>query len=192
VGQVLLPVAIFVAEVLVVSLNTLRVIAISRNMKRLAPLLGIGEISVWLFAIGQIMKNLNDPICYVAFAGGFTLGNYLGLWIEEKLALGTLVVQVITRRDVAPLLSTLRASNHGVTHFEGQGATGPVQLVFTVIQRKALPAVVQVIRQFDPRAFYYVDAVQKTAAGIFPLQRHEPRLATHVPAEETSRLASAA
>src|ERR1700722_15248699 len=103
---------------MVVTLNTLRMIAIARNMKNVAPLLGMVEIAIWLFAIGQIMKNLSDPVCYVAFASGFTLGNYLGLWIEEKLALGHLVVRVITRRDAGPLIATLRASNHGVTHFD--------------------------------------------------------------------------
>jgi uncharacterized protein YebE (UPF0316 family) len=174
--DLLLPVAIFVAEVLVVTLNTLRVIAISRNMKVVAPLLGLVEIAVWLFAIGQIMKNLNDPVCYIAFAGGFTLGNYLGLWIEEKLALGHLVVRVITRRDAQPLIATLRASNHGVTHFNGHGATGPVQLVFTVIRRKMLPEVLRAIHAFDPRAFHSVDAIQATASGIFPLQRSRSRL----------------
>lgn len=172
--DLLLPLAIFVAEVCVVTLSTLRTIAIARGMKRMAPLLGLVEISIWLFAIGQVMQNLNDPLCYIAFAAGFTLGNFLGLWFEEMLALGHLVVHVITRRDARILIDALRASNHGVTHFDGHGATGPVQMVFTVIPRKDLAVVLQAIRAFDPRAFYSIDAIQKTAAGIFPLQRHEP------------------
>lgn len=173
--ELLLPLAIFVAEVLVVTLSTLRVIAIARCMKMLAPLLGLVEIAIWLFAIGQIMKNLNDPACYVAFAAGFTLGNYLGLWIEEKLALGHLLVRVITRHDATPLIATLRAANHGVTHFDGDGATGPVHLVFTVIPRKSLAGVLGAVRAFDPRAFYSVEAIKATAAGVFPVQRHEQR-----------------
>lgn len=178
----LLPLAIFLAEMMVVTLGTLRVVAISRGSKVLAAMLGLVEISIWLFAIGQIMQNLNNPLCYLAFAAGFTLGNYLGLWIEEKLALGHLIVRVITRRDAIPLLSMLRAGNHGVTHFDGHGATGPVHLIFTVIARKMLPDVIRIIKEFDPKAFYSIDGVQKAAAGIFPLQRAQARMPQYQPA----------
>ncbi len=167
-----LPLLIFVAEVIVVTLSTLRVISISRGWKVLASMLGLVEISIWLVAIGQVMQNLSNPFCFIAFAAGFTMGNYLGLWVEEQLALGYLLIRVITRRDAEPLLAALRTSNHGVTHFNGDGATGPVHLVFTVIPRRRLDDVVRTIEEFDSRAFYSVDTVEKTTAGIYPMQRH--------------------
>jgi uncharacterized protein YebE (UPF0316 family) len=74
-----LPLLVFVAEVCVVTLSTIRIIFVSRGMKVLASVLGFFEISIWLFAIGQIMQNLSDFGCYLAFSGGFTLGNYLGI-----------------------------------------------------------------------------------------------------------------
>ena len=78
----LLPLLVFVAELCVVTLATMKTIFVSRGMKTLAPLLGFFEVSIWLFAIGQIMRNLTDPGCYLGFAGGFTLGNYLGVVLE--------------------------------------------------------------------------------------------------------------
>jgi uncharacterized protein YebE (UPF0316 family) len=93
------PLLIFAAEVCVVTLSTVRIIFISQGRKFLAPLLGFFEVGTWLFAIGQVMKNLNDPSCYLAFAAGFTLGNFLGILLEGRLALGTLLVRVITPRD---------------------------------------------------------------------------------------------
>jgi len=69
-----LPLFIFAAEVCVVTLCTIRTIFVARGMKFLAPLLGFFEVSIWLFAIGAVMKNLNDIACYAAFAGGFPLG----------------------------------------------------------------------------------------------------------------------
>src|SRR5437870_12238868 len=86
-----LPLLVFFAELCVVTLSTLRIIFLSRGMKYLAPLLGFFEITIWLFAIGQVMQNMSDLGCFLGFAAGFTLGNYLGVRIEKKLALGTAV-----------------------------------------------------------------------------------------------------
>src|SRR5262252_7149327 len=107
----------------------------------LAPVLGFFEVSIWLFAIGQIMRNLSDPGCYLGFAAGFTLGNFLGVMLERRLALGSVVVQVITPRDAARLVEALRAADHGVTTLDGLGGTGPVRVVLTVIKRRELEAV---------------------------------------------------
>src|SRR6476660_5827736 len=90
-----LPLLIFVAEMFVVTLGTMRVISIARGMKLLAPMLGLLEIVIWLFAIGQIMKNLDDVSCYIAFAAGFTVGNFLGIVLETKLAMGNVLVRII-------------------------------------------------------------------------------------------------
>lgn len=166
-----LPVVIFLAELCVVTISTMRIIFISRGMKVLASLLGFFEVAIWLFAIGQTMQNLSNIACFAAFAGGFTVGNYLGILLEERLAMGTVLVRIITSKDAGELIEDLRAAEYGVTRIDGQGATGPVQIVFTVIRRKALDEVIGIIKRFDPRAFYSVDELQSAAAGIFPLTR---------------------
>jgi uncharacterized protein YebE (UPF0316 family) len=172
---VVLPLVIFLTELCVVTLSTMRVIFVARGRKALAPLVGFFEITLWLFAIGQIMQHLSDAACYVAFAGGFTLGNLVGLLLENRLALGTLVVRVITGRDAVGLVEQLRAAGFGVTSLEGQGAAGSVTVVLTLVRRKELPAVVGLVRAFDPRAFYSVDEIQAAEAGIFPAERGRGR-----------------
>jgi uncharacterized protein YebE (UPF0316 family) len=152
----------------VVTLGTMRTIFISRGMKILAPLLGFFEVAIWLFAIGQIMQNLTNLNCYLAFAGGFTLGNFLGVLLENKLALGSVVVHITTRKDARELMAGLRSAEYGVTVLDARGATGPVQVVFTVIKRKELANVVALIKRFDPRAFYSVNDLQSASEGIFP------------------------
>ena len=137
-------------------------------MKLLAPVLGFFEITIWLFAVGQVMQNLSDPRCFLGFAGGFTLGNFLGMWIEQWLALGTVVVRTVTHRDASDLVVSLRAARFGVTTLDAVGATGPVKMVYTVVPRRDLDAVLSLIRQFDSRAFYSVDEIQEAGPGIFP------------------------
>jgi uncharacterized protein YebE (UPF0316 family) len=109
--------------------------------------------------------------CYLGFAAGFTAGTFLGVVIEKRLAFGTLVVRIITNRDAAELIRGLRAAGYGVTSVDGHGATAPVKVIFTVIQRGELDNVLALVRDFDPRAFYSVDEIQSAGPGVFTPER---------------------
>ena len=161
--MILLPLLIFLAETSVVTLDTVRTIFIARGMKAQAALLGLLEVTIWLFAISQVMQNLNNPACFLGYAVGFTAGTYLGIRIEAFLALGTQIIRVLTRRDATELVTALREAGHGVTSVEGQGATGGVHVLFTIVARKRLPAVVEMIEQFDPATLYVVEDVRAAA-----------------------------
>jgi uncharacterized protein YebE (UPF0316 family) len=151
---------------------TLRIIFVSRGKRLLAPTLGFFEVLIWLLAIRQIMQNLNNPATYLAYAAGFATGNFIGLYLEEKLALGTLVIRIITARDAAELIAHLRAAGYGVTSVEAEGATGRVKLIFTVIKRKDLDEVVGAINRLNPKAFLSVDEIRLASEGIFPPESH--------------------
>jgi uncharacterized protein YebE (UPF0316 family) len=184
-----LPVLVFVAEMCVVTLCTIRFIFIARGKKVLASLLGFFEITIWLFAIGQIMQNLTNISCFLGFAGGFTFGNYLGILIEKKLALGNLVVHITTHKDPTDLIASFKAASYGVTTINARGTTGPVQVIFTVIKRKELDQIVGLIKRFDPSAFYSVNDLQAASRGIFPAPRSRPRLADLAPMRTTQAAA---
>jgi uncharacterized protein YebE (UPF0316 family) len=166
-----LPSLIFLARILDVSLGTVRVVFVSRGFKYLAPVIGFFEVLVWILAIGQIMKNLANPACYVAYAGGFAMGNFVGMHIAEKLSLGLVLVRIIARADTSALVECLRAGNYGVTIVDAQGAAGPVKIVFTVVPRRELRNVAKLIRQFNPGAFYTIGEVDSVEKGVFPLKR---------------------
>jgi uncharacterized protein YebE (UPF0316 family) len=168
---IVLPFLIFSARVTDVSLGTVRVIFVSRGLKYLAPLVGFFEVLIWLLAIGQIMANLSNPVCYIAYAGGFAMGNFVGMIIAEKLSLGIVLVRVVTQNDAQPLVDTLRSRDYGVTSVEGQGKSGRVKVVFTVVPRREVRAVVDLIRQFNPDAFYSIEEVGFVERGVFPLRK---------------------
>jgi len=166
-----LPLIIFFAEMLVVTLSTIRIIFIARGMKKLAAVIGLFEVSIWLFAIGKTMQNLGDLRCSAAFAVGFALGNYLGVLIHDKLAIGHVVVRIITGRNPTELIEGLSEAHYGVTCVDAMGAKGPVQIVMTVIKRRHLDRVVSLIKDFDSKVFFSVDDLHSTAEGIFPMQQ---------------------
>ncbi len=125
---IILPLLIFIARVCDVTLGTVRIIFVSRGNKLIAPLLGFIEISIWLLAIRQIMQNLSNPFCYVAYALGFAFGNFVGIYIEEKAAFGKVVIRSITKTDASVLIDALRRKGFGVTNVHAEGSTGKVNV----------------------------------------------------------------
>jgi uncharacterized protein YebE (UPF0316 family) len=171
-----LPLIVFLTEACVVTVGTIRIIFVSRGRRFLAPILGFFEVCLWLFAIGQTMQNLSNPACFIAFAAGFTTGNFFGVLVEKRLALGTVVVRIITHRDTTGLVEQIQGAGYGVTLLDGQGSTGRVTVVFTVVPRRDLARLTTIIKGIDPRLFYSVDEIQSASEGIFPVVRGRSRL----------------
>lgn len=105
---IFLPLFIFLARICDVTLDTIRIIFVSKGMRKIAPLIGFFEILIWLMAISKIMQNLDNWACYVAYAGGFATGNYFGMLVEEKLAIGHEMIRVNKGRRVSAYKRTAR------------------------------------------------------------------------------------
>jgi len=167
---VVLPALIFSARVADVSLGTIRVIFISKGLKYIAPVIGFFEVIIWLLAIGQVMQNLTNVASYIAYGAGFATGTLMGMMVEERLSLGTVIIRVITRRDSSELVSHLRSLNYGVTELNAEGSTGQVKVLLMVIKRQDSKEVVAKIKQFNPQAFYSIEEVKSVRDGVFPEQ----------------------
>jgi len=140
---------------------------ISKGFRKIVPLLGFFEVLIWIVVVAQVMKNLNNIACYLAWAGGFATGTYVGLQIEERLALGLQVIRIITNQNCDDLLAALKKDNHGITVVEGQGGVGPVKMIFTIIKRKNVQSVVTIIEQYNPSAFYSIEDIRNANQGVF-------------------------
>ena len=110
---IILPLLIFFSRAIDVSLGTIRIIFVSKGQRFLASLLGFFEILIWLIAIRQIMQNLENIFCYIAYAGGFAIGNLLGVTIEQKVAIGKIIFRVVTRTDASKLVANFRLHGFG-------------------------------------------------------------------------------
>lgn len=166
----MVPLLIYCARVVDVSLGTLRIILVGRGMRTWASILGFFEILIWLLAISQIVLNLTSLENYIAYAAGFATGTFVGMTIERKLSMGTLIVRIITPRDAADLVYYLIAQDYRVTHLDGHGALGPVKVIFTIVPRKSLRKVLEIINRFDPEAVYSVEDVRLASDKSLPKQ----------------------
>ncbi len=165
---VILPLLIFLARIVDQSLGTLRIIYVSRSMRKLAAVIGFFESLIWLIAISQIIQNLGNWVSFIAFAGGFAMGNYVGIYIEGKLAIGLLCLRIITHEDAAELTDVLRENRYGVTTVAATGRSGMVRLILTIIKRKDLEKVQQIVKKYNPGAFVSVEDIRSVREGVFP------------------------
>ena len=165
---IILPILIFFARVSDVTLGTLRIVFISQGRKKLAPIVGFFEILIWLLAIGQIFSDLTNFVYYLAYAGGFAMGNYVGLLLENKISLGLLSLQLIIKDNPDVLINTLKEQGYGLTTMTAEGSKGFVKIVVLVIKRKNLRKVLTIIRNVSPKIFVSVEQVQSVKGGNFP------------------------
>lgn len=165
---VVLPLLIFFSRIVDQSIGTLRLIFSSKGLKRLSPFFAFFESLIWLVAISQIMRHLDNVLSYVAFAGGYAAGNFVGIWLEEKISIGNVVVRLIPKKDTTPLIQYLRANNYGVTVVDVDGTLGPTKMLFTTVRRKDAKRLIEIIKEYNPTAFYTIDEVRTVSEGYFP------------------------
>ena len=138
---VVVPVLIFCSRVADVSLGTLRLIYLSRGYRGLAPLVGFFEVLIWIVAVREVMINMRNVACVLAYAGGYAMGNYVGI---------------------------MRQIDLGVTLLDGQGIRQQVKILMAAINGKDLKRVLAKLSDTHPKAFYTFDRVRTVAEGVFP------------------------
>ena len=167
-NYLVLPILIFLARIIDVSIGTVRIVMVSKGQKYLAPILGFLKVLIWILAIGRIMQNMDNWICIVSYAAGFATGNYIGLMIEERLAVGIVKIQIITRKKAHDLIASLKAEGYGVTHHPAQGGNEEVSILYSIIKRTDIEMVVDKIRAYNPQAFYTIEDVKFANKGLLP------------------------
>jgi uncharacterized protein YebE (UPF0316 family) len=176
-NYILLPIIIFLARIIDVTIGTIRIVMVSKGQKRWAPILGFFEVLIWLAAIGKIMQNLDNWVCFVFYAAGFAAGNFIGLIIEEKLAVGIVHLQIITRKESSKLINALKEAGYGITHHNAEGATGRwVSVIYSIVMRNDLDKVIGIIREYTPNAFYSIGEVKFVNKGIAPNTEPYPNI----------------
>lgn len=164
------PILICLARILDVSIGTVRIIFVSKGLRFFASILGFFEVSIWLLAITKVMASLGEnPINFFAYALGFSLGNYFGIYFENRIALGMVVVRIITKRDSHALVAALRALRYSVTVTDAEGNNGAVNVVFTVIKRADVAGVIKLIGEYNPLAVYSIEDVRHASDPTFPI-----------------------
>lgn len=166
-SYLILPLMIFLARIADVSLGTIRIIFVSKGMKKVAPLIGFFEILIWLLAISRIFQDLDNWIAYIAYAGGFAAGNFFGMLLEERLAIGHEMIRVVTKREAGELVEALKGKGFGVTSIKAHGVEGEVGVIFIIVKRSLVKNVLAIINDYNPRALYTIESIRMVNREVF-------------------------
>jgi uncharacterized protein YebE (UPF0316 family) len=130
---------------------------------------GFFEVFIWIVIISQIISRANTLISYLAYAGGYAAGNYVGIWVENKIAFGFQLYRIYAKNRGSELVKELSHNGFGSTHIQAQGAVAGVDIIETVVSRKSVGRIQAILNAFDPELFYYVEDIRSKRKGIFTL-----------------------
>lgn len=164
---IVLPILIFISRIGDVTLGTLRHVFISKGYKSIVPVLGFIEVLIWIIVVAQVMKHLDNWVCYIGWASGFAAGTYIGLILEERLALGMQIIRIITNQNCDKLIAELKEKDHGITVVDAQGAMGPVKVILSIVNRRNISSIIEIINRNNPTAFYSLEDIREKEQGVF-------------------------
>lgn len=166
-------VLIFLLRIMDVSMAMIRMILAVRGKRGMAAFIGFFEVLIWIVAVGQALQHVDSLPHLVGYAGGFATGNYVGVWLEGRFAIGVNVVQAICRvhpedgelRGGKAAAAALREAGFAVTEIQGKGRESDVEILNVVVPRRNVPRVLALIGENDPDAFVSVEEVRTTRGG---------------------------
>jgi uncharacterized protein YebE (UPF0316 family) len=162
---------IFCSRLLDVSLGTFRILLLVRGRKGHAAVTAFFESGIYLVALGYVLKNgITSPLQIVAYAGGFAVGNYLGVLLESKLLSSFVLVEVIAPETEAAmdLVNTLREEGFGTTVIHGEGKAGNRLILKILCQRSEIPNIAEKVGNIG---FVFVSDVRSVWGGHFRQKR---------------------
>lgn len=158
---------IFLLRVTDMTLDTLRVLVVMRGQKRVAWVLGFFQASVFVLAISSVLSNLDNPLNILGYAAGFATGNVIGMFLEEKLAIGHTQLSIISPRLGAAIAEKMRARGYAVTEIPARGRDGMVTLLSVSVLRKKVDEVHRLVNETDPNAFITAEDVRPVRRGFW-------------------------
>jgi len=165
--MVLVYIMIFLAKLLEVAIATVRLVLTARGNRIVASLLATVEITIWIIVTSTVLLGITeDPLRAVAYGLAFVIGIYLGIMIEDKLALGLSQIEIISDYEEAKkITSVLRGRGYGVTTFECEGLDGKKMSINMKVHRKDVPVTIKLLREFD-QLFVTITDIKKLSMGI--------------------------
>jgi len=163
----LVTIVIFVLRVTDMSMDTLRVLFVIRGRRPLAWVFGFFQSMIWVVAITSVLSTMDNPLNLIAYAGGFATGNVVGMWIEERMAIGHGHMRIMSSRRGSAIADTIRQAGYAATELSGRGRDGMVSVINCSVRRRDVDRVRQQVQEIDPDAFITVQEIRPLNRGFW-------------------------
>ncbi len=157
--------AIFFLRILNTGIGTVRLVIITRQQRLLAAFLAFFEALLFAVTISSVATDLNNVMNLIAYCGGFSVGNYVGMMIERRFITSFMTVNVIASERGHEIAAALRDHGYAVTETIGEGKDGAVTMLRSVIVNREVPKMIDVIRATHDEAFVAVEEARAVHRG---------------------------
>lgn len=142
-----------IMNIVYVSLFTIRIILVMKSRRILASVISMFEVFVYLMALNIVLNNIDEPLNLAAYCIGWGAGVWLGIKIEEWLALGYSILQIVVDYESTRLPMLLRENGYGVTSWTAEGKDGPRLVMQVLTKRNREKSLMKLIQELAPKAF---------------------------------------
>ncbi len=151
-----------------VLISTVRTLLMMRGRKKLVTLMTIPEVLIYIMALGTVVQNLSNVWNLLGYCGGVALGTWIGMALEERLALGFAVIHVVSVDKGRKIADAIRSRGYGATETMGWGKSNVVNIINVVAKRKDVPSILTAVTEVDDRAFITVEEPKSIYRGYLP------------------------
>lgn len=149
----LVALTIFLLQTTNITVGSMRVVMLVRGNRLAAGGLALLESLVWVYAAGQVINDLGNPVKVTAYVLGFSTGMMIGITVERWLALGKTLMRIVAPVDSPAIADVLREQGYFATVVNAAGRDGDVRIVFSVVPRKKIGAIEELVARTNPSAF---------------------------------------
>lgn len=171
ISYMLLPALIFLARVADVTVATVKLMFVVNNARKAAAILGFFEALITIMALSRIMQDASNMLAFVMYAAGFATGTYVGMWIEEKMAYGSVLIRIISKHIPYELLSYLTENQYRYSLLDANDQSGNTQVLFTVCKRSKIGTFLSNLENIAPQALYTIEGVKQVSHDLLPKQQ---------------------
>ncbi len=164
---------IILAKIVEVSMATIRMVLITKGERKIGAIIAFFEVSLWVILVSTVLDNImENPLKIIAYAVGFSIGNYLGSWIEEKIGIGLAEMQVILMESQSvPVIEKLREQGYAVTVIDGSGKNHPRKILLMYVQRNKIRECANLIKAVQENAVITVSDKKAIYGGHGTLRK---------------------
>lgn len=159
---------IFVLRVINYSISTIRLVFIGRGMRLLAAMLAFMEALIFAVVMAGVVNDLSNLPNLIAYCLGAAVGSYAGMALESRFIVSYSNVTVFSATHGQAIAGLLRQHNFGVTATQGEGRDGKVDILHSTTTGRAVPHLIELVREIEPEAFVSIEPVRTLQRGWIP------------------------
>ncbi len=148
-----------------VSVGTLRTILMTRGRRGWSACLGFAEVTLWVIGVSQVLDHFDTLWHVLGYSSGYVAGTMAGMWLESRLALGYVNVDIVSTNKGPEIARQIRQAGYGATQLPAQGRSGPVHRIDVVAPRKQVTALLRLINEIDAASFVTIQEARQVVHG---------------------------